>query len=824
MNTFLQDIKYGIRMLLRSPGFTAIAVLTLALGIGANTAIFSVINSVLLQPLPFKNPAQLVSLRESESSPGDFPLDGADYLDWQKLNKTFSSMSIFNYPHGYNASGAGEAEAAAVQPTQANFFETLGVQPLFGRAFAAGEDVAGKNHVVILSYTFWQRHFGGQRDALGKTVRLNDEPYTVIGVMPRWYNYPGDIDLWIPMDMNSTMMHNRGSHWANAIGRVKDGVTIAQARADLLRVSAYLNKTYRSPTDQDVHSLIYPLKDRLVGQSSSALLFLLGAVALVLLVACANIANLLLARATARQREMAVRAALGAGRWRLARQMLTESIVLSLSGAALGLIGAVWGVAILQNAETAPVPRINPISVNVTVLLFTIGVSLLVGVLFGLAPALQCSHLDLSEELKSSANAVVSSTSSGRALRNTLIVVEIAVCLALLVGAGLLLRSFARMRSADIGVQTSNVLTMNLNLPDSKYSTAPMREQFIEQLQSRVAQIPGVVHAALSTEIAIIGGSNGYVKIPGVTNPKLQNQLVEVNSITPDYFQTFGIPFIEGRNFTPQDIKRDADVSTQVDALYKAAKDPSKVQIPPTLTQVVVINQAMAKLFWPNQDALGKTYSGDGGPTSIIIGIVGNERQWGITEPSLPENYFPLTDTDGATFSIKTSVAPGSVLGAVRGVVRGLDPDLALFHVRTMDEIVAEGMTSATTETLLLGIFAALALVLASVGLYGVMSYLVTQRTHEIGIRMALGAQHGDVLRMVIAQGAKLVGIGVVIGIAAALGLTQLLSTALYGVTATDPGTYVAVSALLVVVAMLACYIPAHRAARVDPMVALRYE
>jgi putative ABC transport system permease protein len=824
MNTLLQDIKYGVRMLLRSPGFTAIAVVTLALGIGANTAIFSVINSVLLQPLPFTKPAQLVSLRESESSPGDFPLDAADFVDWQKLNKTFSSMSIFSYPHGYSASGAGEAEAASVEPTEANFFDTLGVQPLFGRAFVSGEDVAGKNHVVILSYTFWQRHFGGQRDALGKTVRLNDEPYTVIGVMPRWYNYPPAVDLWVPMDMSAKIMHNRGSHWANAIGRVKGGVTIPQARADLLSVSAYLNKTYRDKDDQDIHALVFPLKDRLVGQSSSSLLFLLGAVALVLLVACANIANLLLARATARQREMAVRAAMGAGRWRLARQMLTESIVLSLTGAALGLLGAVWGVALLQGAETAPVPRINPISVNVTVLLFTIGVSLLVGILFGLAPALQCSHLDLSEELKSSANAVVSSTSSGRALRNTLIVVEIAVCLALLVGAGLLLRSFARMRSADLGVQTSNVLTMNLNLPDSKYSTDAMREQFIEQLQSRAAQIPGVLHAALSTEIAVTGGSNGYVKVPGVTNPKLQNQLVEVNSITPDYFQTFGIPIIEGRNFTAQDIKRDADVNTQVDALYKAAKDPSKVVIPPALTQVVVINQAMAKLFWPNQDALGKTYSGDGGPTNIIIGIVGNERQWGITEPSIPENYFPLVDTDGATFSLKTTVAPASVLGSVRGVVRGLDPDLALFHVRSMDEIIAEDMTGATTETLLLGIFAALGLVLACVGLYGVMSYLVTQRTHEIGIRMALGAQHRDVLRMVIAQGAKLVGIGVVVGIAAALGLTQLLSTALYGVTATDPATYVAVSVLLIAVAMLACYIPAHRAARVDPMVALRYE
>ena len=824
MNTLIQDIKYGVRMLLRSPGFTAVAILTLALGIGANTAIFSVLNSVLLQPLPFKNPAQLVDLRESESSPGDYPLDAADYMDWQRLNKTFSSMSFFSYAQGYNASGAGEAEAASVRQTQANFFDTLGVHPLIGRGFASGEDVAGKNHIVILSYGFWQRHFAGQNNALGKTVRLNDEAYTVIGVMPRWYNYPPATDLWVPIDMSAKVMHNRGSHWASAIGRAKDGVTLKQAAADLLSVSAYLNKTYRTPDDRDVHSLVYPLKDRLIGQSSSQLLFLMGAVALVLLVACANIANLLLARATGRQREMAVRAALGAGRWRLARQMLTESVLLSLGGAGLGLLGAVWGVALLQAAETSPVPRINPIGIDAKVLLFTIGVSLLVGVLFGLAPALQCSQLDLSEELKSSANAVVSSTSSGRALRNTLIVVEIAVCLALLVGAGLLLRSFARMRSTNVGVDTHNVLTMDLNLPDSKYSTDAARAQFIQELQTRMAQLPGVAHAALSSEIAVDGGSNGYVKVPGVSNPKLQDQLVEINYITPDYFKTFGIAILEGRKFTPQDIKRDEDASTQVAALYKAAKDPSKVTIPPTITQVAVINLAMAKMFWPGQSAIGKTYNGDGGPTTIIIGVVGSERQWGITEPSIPENYFPLTDTNYARLSLKTTVEPGSVTGAVRNVVRDLDPDLALFHIRTMDEIMAENMTSTTTSTFLLGVFAALGLVLASVGLYGVMSYLVTQRTHEIGIRVALGAQHGDVLRMVIAQGAKLVAIGVVVGIAGALGLTQLLSTALYGVTATDPLTYVVVSVLLVLVAMLACYIPAHRAAKVDPMVALRYE
>lgn len=824
MNTLMQDIRYAMRMLGKSPGFTAIAVLTLALGIGANTAIFSVINSVLLKPLPFKDPSQLVDLRETESSPGNFPLDGADYLDWQKLNKSFASMSIFGYQQGFNASGAGEAEAATVRQTQANFFETIGVAPLIGRTFAKGEDVASRNKVVILSYGFWQRHFGGQPDALSKTVELNDEAYTVIGVMPRWFNFPAATDLWVPIDMNSGRMHQRGSHWASAIGRIKTGVTIEQARADLLGVSAQLNKEYRTPDDQDIHSLVYPLKDRLIGQSGSQLLLLLGAVALVLLVACANVANLLLARATGRQREMAVRATLGAGRWRLARQLLTESILLALGGAVIGTLGAWWGVALVQAAETAPIPRVNPVTIDMTVLFFTVGVSVLVGILFGLAPALQCSHLDLSEELKSSANAVVSVTGSGRALRNTLIVGEIAVCLALLVGAGLLLRSFARMRTADIGVQPENVLTMNLNLPSSKYSTPALREQFIEQLRARVAQIPGVTHAALSSEIAVAGGSNGYVKVPGVTNPKLQNQLVEVNYITPDYFNVFGIPLLEGRNFTAADAQQAQEVNDKVSALYKAAKDPNKVQIPPEWTENVVINQVMAKTFWPNQDALGKNYKGDGGPNLIIIGIVGNERQWGIRESSIPENYFPMDDVDGGALSLKTAVAPTSVMGTVRNTVREIDANLALFHVRTMNEIIAEDMTDATTQTFLLGIFAALGLVLACVGLYGVMSYLVTQRTHEIGIRMALGAQHRDVLRLVIGQGAKLIVIGVAVGIAGALGVTQLLAASLFGVSATDPATYIVVSALLIVVALVACYIPARRASRVDPMVALRYE
>ena len=825
-----QDIRFSLRILRKSPSFTAIAVLTLALGIGANTAIFSLINSVLLKPLPFKNPAQLVSLRETESAPGDFPLDGADYLDWQTQNKTFEAMSLYTYgfARSFRTGDRGLPESVAVVATQANFFETIGVQPLIGRVFSDGEDVAGKDHVIVLSYGFWLRHFGGQVSALSKTVQLNGEPYTLIGVMPAWLNFPPATDLWIPLNMNDPLVHNRGSHWASALGRVKQGITIEQARADLLSVSQRLNEQFRTPDDQDIHSLVFPLKERLVGDSRSELLILLGAVGLVLLIACANVANLLLARSAARQREMAVRAALGAGRWRLMQQLLTESILLSLAGAAGGFCAAWWALSILRSMESLPIPQVNPVRMDITVLLFTVGVGVIVGVLFGLAPALQFSGLNVIDELKSSATAVVGTTAAGRRLRSALIVAEIAVSLALLAGAGLLLRSFGRLRSADIGVQTDNVLTMRLNLPRTTYKTPEVEQHFFDELLARIRQIPGVLATAASTETALAGGSNGYIQVPGNTNPAVANQLVEVNYVTADYFRLFGIRLLEGRSFTAEDMQRTAEITPKVEALYKAAKDPKSVVVPLDLTFVTVINQTMAKTFWPNQDPIGKTFTSFG-PRRIVIGVVSDEKQESIREQSMPENYFPLAmalDEPGASarISVKTAIAPGAVLIPIRDTLRDLDATLAVFHVRTMQEMVAENMQDTTLQTILIGIFAVLALALAAIGLYGVMSYLVKQRTHEIGIRMALGAGRSDLLKLVLGQGAKLIFTGLGIGIAAALGLTRLISAMLFGISPTDPLTILGVSALLTVVALFACYVPARRAMRADPIAALRYE
>ncbi len=829
MGALLQDVRYSIRMLAKAPAFTAVVVATLALGIGANTAIFSVINSVLLEPLPFKNPNELVALRETESAPGNFPLDGADYVDWQTQNRTFSGMSMYTFPRGANASGSGEAESAAVVATQANFFDTLGVQPLIGRPFEHGEDVAGKNQVAVLSYGFWERHFGGRRNAVGRVLELNDQPYTVIGVMPKWFNFPAETDIWTPQDMTDKLFQDRGSHWMQAIGRMKPGVSVEQARADLLTISERIDKQYRG-NDNSIHSLVFPLKERLTGGSRSALLILLGAVALVLLVACANVANLLLARATTRYREMAVRAALGAGRWRLICQLLTESVLLAGGGAILGLMAAWWAIHAFAAAKTLPIPRANPVELNFTVLLFTIVLTLLIGILFGLAPALHTSALNLSEELKSSATAAGGASGGGRLVRNALVIGEIAICLALLVGAGLLLRSFARLRNADVGVRPENVLTMRVNLPDAKYNNATQTREFLDQLLARIQHTPGVTSAAITTALPLEGGSNGYIKVPGNTNPALEQQLVEVHGVTPNYFKVFGIPLLEGRNFTAGDVQEASDTAAKAEALNKAANGGTP-KIPTGMWFPVVINQTMAKTFWPKQNPVGKEfYDHDGGVPYKILGVVGDVKEWGIREKAVPERYFPLSFAlqfgPGFYGSIvaKTAVSPGAVLDPIRGDVRDLDSTLAIFHVRTMDEVISDAMQDTSLQTLLLGAFAGLALVLAAVGLYGVMAYLVTQRTHEIGIRVALGAQRADVLGLVIREGMALAGIGIAIGLVGAFALTRLLATLLFGVSARDPLTFGAVPIVLASVAFAACYIPAQRATRVDPLVALRYE
>jgi putative ABC transport system permease protein len=831
MGTCSQDLKYAIRTLLKSPGFTAVAVLTLALGIGANTAIFSVINSVLLNPLPFHQPDRLVELWETESSPGTYPFAGQDYLDWQSQNHTLEATTLYSWGDAYNAGIGDDSESAAGVSAQANFFSVLGVEPILGRTFEAGEDQAGKNHVAVLSYAFWQRRFGGQRDAVGKTIVLDGQSYAVIGVMPAWFKFPfnffGSNDLWTPIDMSPKALTPRGSHNYRALGRLKPGLTPRQAQADLVAIAANLSKQFPN-TNNQVSAVVVPLQEGLTATSRPALLLLLGAVALVLLIACANVANLLLARATGRQREVALRAVLGASRWRVIRQLLTESVVLSLAGAVLGFTGAAWSVHVLGNLVALPVPKEFPLRIDGRVLLFTIAVSVLAGILFGLAPSLHASQINLNDALKSAAQSVVGGSGWRRVVRDGLVIGEIAMSLALLVGAGLLLRSFSHMRSTDIGAETKSVLTMGVVLPEQRYPTLPARREFFDRLTETLGHTPGIESVTVSSRLPLRGGNNGTIAVEGDQDPAHASQLVEFNYVTSEYFHVFGIPFFSGANFSAQDMNHTAEVNLKIDELLK--QHPEMTQFPAELGFVSIINRAMAQTFWPNQDPVGKVFNWSGVPIKVI-GVVGDTKESdSVREPVIPQSYFPLpasydgTGAVSAHVSMRTNVPPMSVLPAIRSQVRSIDSSLAVFRPETMQEVVAESMQDTGLQTYLLGAFAGLATLLAAIGLYSVMAYLVTQRMHEFGVRMALGAQPGDVFRLALQRGAFLILCGIAVGSAIALALTRLMANLLFGVSASDPVTFAAVAVLLSAVALLACYVPARRATRVDPLVALRYE
>jgi putative ABC transport system permease protein len=822
LETLLQDLRYGTRTLRKSPGFTLVAVLTLALGIGANTAIFSVINAVLLKPLPFKDPDRLVQLWETEPAPGNFPLTGPDYLDWQAQNTTLESSALYGWPRSFNASSAGEAQPVLAISTQANFFSVLGVGPAMGRTFAPAEDQSGKNKVAVISNGFWKKYFATRADVIGQTIELNSEPHVVVGVMPEWFNFPTRTEIWMPQDMAEKALGPRGSHGYSAVGRVKSTSSIAAARADLLAISKRIEERFHNP---GIEAVVVPLKEQLTGDSRPQLLLLLAAVAAVLLVACVNVANLLLARATGRQREIALRAVLGASRRRVVRQLLTESVLLSLLGAALGLGGAWWAVAMIRSSNALPIPRVNAVNLDLTVLAFTVFVSMFVGLLFGLAPALQATGVDLSEELKASAQSVVSPLGWRRLLRDGLVIVEISASVALLAGAGLLLRSFSNKRNADVGVQAQNLMTLTVVLPAARYATPASVRGFIDQYLERAQHAPGVVAASISTELPLEGGNNGYVKIDGDKDPAHGNRLVEFNNITPDYFRAMGIPMVRGENFSAAEVERVNQVNLEIDELVK--KNPDIKDLPPELSVIAVINQTMAKTFWPNQDAVGKVFHS--GVPVRVIGVVGDSSVFGIQKKPFPEAYFPYTaavDRPGfaAHIAVRTSGAPMSILPTLRSQLKELDSSLAVFEPRTMEQVIAEATQDTGTMTYLLGSFAGLALILAAIGLYSVLAYLVTQRMREIGIRMALGAQQRDVLRLVMVHGSKLTVAGLLLGGASALALTRFLKTMLFGVDAKDPVTFAGVMALLAAVAMAACFVPALRAARVEPMVALRDE
>lgn len=821
-----QDVRYALRTLSKTPGFTTVAVLTLALGIGANTAIFSVINSVLLQPLPFHDPNRLVRIYSERGTPTNYPVSGEDYFDWRAQSRSFADMSLFTSPQQFNASGSGDPETVSVIRTQANFFSVLGVQPELGREFAPAEDHPGNNQVVVLSFGFWKRHFAGT-DALGKTVKLNFQPYTVIGVMPRTFNYPEAIDIWTPLEMSLDHLSRRGSYSYRILARLKPGITLVQAQADMTGVTKSL-QAVDPLNNANLGARVVALKELLTGDSRPQLLVLLGAVTLVLLVACTNLANLLLVRATARQREIALRIVLGASRWRIVRQLLTESVALSCAGAAIGIAGASVLIRMAQSVATLPIPRENPVQLDSTVLVFSAGLSLLVGILFGLAPALEGSRPDLNEELKSSAGTVAGTSKGRMRLRNGLVIAEVAASLALLVGAGLLLRSFEKMRKADLGIRAESILTSAMVLPEAKYRTIPERRIFYERLLEGLERLPGTTGAAISQQIPLEGSHSGTAKAEGDPKPWSQAPGVNWNYVSPDYFRVFGIPFVSGRSFTAQELQQAAQVGAKLNDYFEGAHELPKTP-QAEFSSVAVINRAMAKALWPGQEAVGKIFISSIIQPVTVIGVVGNEKYAGIRDPAAPEVYFPFTLElknmwYPAEIVVRAQGAPESVLGEIRAAVHDLDSELSLFRVRSMEQVISDNMQDTSLQTLLLGCFAGLGLLLSAVGIYGVMAYMVAQRRHEMGLRMALGAQRSNILQLVLGRGARLTILGVAIGMVAALGLARLLSKELFGVTTSDPQTFIAVSVLLTFVALAACYIPARRAMKVDPMVALRYE
>jgi putative ABC transport system permease protein len=825
MRTFLQDLRYGVRNLLASRGFAVVAILTLAAGIGVNTAIFSVVDAILLRPLPYPNPDRLVRLYETEAAPGTYPFTGPDFIDWKTQNSTFSDMALYGWPSTMNLAGKGQAEHVAVVPTEANYFALLGAKPALGRTFAPGEDQPG-NDLVIVSHGEWQKRFGGDSKVVGQNVELNAKKYTIIGVMPNGFAMPVRTDYWRPLDMSGKGLGERGSHWANAIGRLKPGVSIQKAEADVKVIAARLEKAYPD-SNHKVGAVVVSLQEDLVGRSRNQMMMMLAAVGLVLLIACANIANLMLSRAVSRQKEMAVRSALGASRPRLVQQLLTESVLLSVAGGCIGLLLG-WGlIQLLPKIKSFNLPNVNMVQLNSSVLAFTFVLAVVTGVLFGLAPAIQISRPDVHEELKGGAGSALSPRRRQRLLRNLLVVGEIGLSMLLLISAGLLLKDFWRVRGAEVGVRREGVWTAAVELPESKYDTAVQRNAFCRKLLEEARALPGVQSAALTDRMPLEGGANYYVQVRGRVSERMSGPLVETHAATSEYFRAMGIPLLQGRVFTDADIQHAVDLDTQRREAFKKG-----IRFTPDQTNAMVypavINQTMARYFWPNEDPLGKMFGGGGGgqngPWREVIGVVGDVRQWGLTQKPQPEAYDPLYAPRRMFLALHTSVPPATVTPAVRHALAQIDSGLALYRPRTIEDVVDDNSRGQRFLSSLVGSFAGLAALLAALGVYGVLSYAVTQRTREIGIRMSLGASRSRVLGEVLRDGMLLALAGFIVGLGGAFAASRLMESLLHGLSPRDPAVWAGTAALLAMVTLLACIVPARRAARLDPMTALRYE
>jgi putative ABC transport system permease protein len=824
----MNDLRFAFRQLLKNPGFTSVAVLTLALGIGANTAVFSVVSHVLLRPLPFKEPERLVTVWERHSQRGyeANTVAAATFADWKQQNQVFEAMTAFAIDRGVNLTGDGEPERITAVPVSENLFRVLGVAPIHGRTFAAEEETPGEDRVVILSHGLWQRRFGSDPQVLGKTIVLDGASHTVVGVMPRGFVFPGNTgvllgfffikpaDVWVPLALPAEVVAERSNHPLEVVARLKPGVSLAQAS---VHMDVLMNRIERANPGNimGTHANVVPLREQSTRNVRSGLLLLLCAVAFVLLIACANVANLFLTRATARQREIAIRVALGANGGQIVRQLLTESVLLAIFGGALGILFAHWSVDLLVSRVGESValttPGWNEIRIDRGMLAFTLVTSLTTGILFGVVPALQVATPDLNRALKEGGRG--SAEGHRNRFRSTLIVTQTALAMMLLTGAGLMLRSFVRLQQVNAGFNTQNVLTMVLSLPESRYTNDAQRAGFYQQLIYRIRSLPGLASAAATSQLPL-SGDMGNTKFEVAGRPPAPGELAIADTvqITPDYFRTMQIPMRAGRAFTEQD----------------ASESPP----------VCVINQNLASRYFPNENPIGKQLRVGLRETITleIVGVVHNVRQRSLDMDTLPaplqallssQIYLPyaqFAQQPKMTVVARASSPASGLASALRSEVKAVDKELPVSRLRTMATVRGDSIAQPRFRTLLISLFAGIALTLAAVGLFGVMAYSVTRRTQEIGVRMALGAQSIDVIGLVLRHGMRLAVTGLILGLAGAFGLTRLIAGLLYGVSATDPLTFAVAPILLLLVALLACWIPARRAMRVDPMEALRYE
>ena len=796
-----QDFRFSLRSLLKRPGFTAIALLALALGIGANTAIFSLVNAVILQPLPYRDPDRLISVYGTRNRSTQGSVGPTDFLDYRSQNKTFEQFAASgSMMLPMNLTGSGEPERLNASIITGNYFDTFGVRPALGRGFSLENEKTGQDHVTVLSHAFWQTRFGGDPNIVNKTINLDGKAYEVLGVMPAEVVLPQPAQLWVPINFDADPeMKMRNARFLRGIGRLKEGVTLDQAQTDTDLIAAQLEQQY--PDSNTGWSLrLIPLREILVGGSRTMLFILFGAVGFVLLIACANVANLLLVRAAARQKEIAMRTALGASRLRIIRQMITESLLLAIFGGALGALLAVAGVKLLVSLGEDNIPRTANVKIDATVLAFTLLISLATGLLFGLAPAIRTMKENLVDALKDGIRGGSEATVKNRT-RSLLVVFESAIAVMLLIAAGLLIRSLVALQNVDPGFDPNNVLTLRVDLPRQKYNTPKKASNFFEQLETRVAGLPGVEAVGLITDLPLSGEARDMpYRVEG--RPATSDiAFVDFRRVNKNYFSAMRIPLRRGRNFTEQEVRQS--------------------------DKAIVVSQAFVDSVFPNEEALGKRliiWSGIRNEPYEIIGIVGDTRYQSLQGEPSATMYVPTRELLFVNLVIRTQGDPLSLVGGVRKEVNALDPDQPIAAIRPMTEWVAMSAAGARYRTTLLGLFALLAMILAATGIYGVMSYSVAQRTQEIGVRMALGARPLDVLKLVVRQGMMLALIGVIVGLAGALALTRVMSSLLFGVTERDPITFVAVAALLIVVAFISCFVPAHRATKVDPLVALRYE